>query len=77
MTSYISMHKLYIYHDYILFVYVNWILIYRIWEWSKEYLCMASQRIGELDFSETGHSTHHVPYGIHHRINNPSSSLMY
>jgi len=38
---------------------------------------MASQRIGELDFSETGHSTHHVPYGIHHRINNPSSSLMY
>lgn len=39
---------------------------------------MASQRIGELDFSETGHSTHHVPYGIHHRINNnnPSSSLM-
>ncbi|XP_012572329.1 transcription factor TGA9-like isoform X3 [Cicer arietinum] len=29
---------------------------------------MASQRIGELDFSE--------PYGIHHRINNPSSSLI-
>jgi hypothetical protein len=32
---------------------------------------MASQRIGELDFSEAGH------YGIHHRVNNPSSSLMY
>ncbi|WJX68957.1 Transcription factor tga9, variant 3 [Trifolium repens] len=31
---------------------------------------MASQRIGELDFSEAEH------YGIHHRINNPSSSLM-
>ncbi|GAU32524.1 hypothetical protein TSUD_103690 [Trifolium subterraneum] len=32
---------------------------------------MASQRLGELDFSEAaGH------YGIHHRINNSSSSLM-
>ncbi|XP_045806708.1 transcription factor TGA9-like isoform X2 [Trifolium pratense] len=37
---------------------------------------MASQRIGELDFSEAGHSTHDVHYGIHHRINNSSSSLM-
>jgi hypothetical protein len=29
---------------------------------------MASQRIGELDFSQA------EDYGIHHRINNPSSS---
>ncbi|KAJ1390263.1 hypothetical protein SESBI_37625 [Sesbania bispinosa] len=37
---------------------------------------MASHRIGELGLSESGPSSHHVPYGVHHRINAPTSSLI-
>lgn len=38
---------------------------------------MASQRIGETGLSESGPSTHQVPYGVLHGINAPSSGLMY
>ncbi|XP_020214997.1 transcription factor TGA9 isoform X2 [Cajanus cajan] len=37
---------------------------------------MASQRIGETGLSESGPSTHHVPYGVLHGINTPPSGLM-
>ncbi|XP_057457314.1 transcription factor TGA9-like [Lotus japonicus] len=37
---------------------------------------MASHRIGELGLSESGPSSHHVPYGVLHRIDTSSSSLI-
>lgn len=37
---------------------------------------MASQRIGETGLSESGPSSHHVPYGVLHGIST-SSGLMY
>ncbi|KAL2328468.1 hypothetical protein Fmac_021895 [Flemingia macrophylla] len=37
---------------------------------------MASQRIGETGLSESGPSSHHVPYGVLHGINTPPSGLM-
>jgi len=40
-------------------------------------LCMAGQRIGETGLSESGPSSHHVPYGVLHGINTSASSLMY
>lgn len=39
---------------------------------------MASHRIGELGLSESGPSSHHIPYGVLHGINTtPVSNLMY
>ncbi|OIW05868.1 hypothetical protein TanjilG_23654 [Lupinus angustifolius] len=38
---------------------------------------MESQRIGQMELSESGTSSHHVSYGVlHHGINIPTSSLM-
>ncbi|RZB81125.1 Transcription factor TGA9 [Glycine soja] len=37
---------------------------------------MASQRIGETGLSESGPSSHHVPYGVLHGINTSSSALI-
>lgn len=37
---------------------------------------MASNRIGETGFPDSGHSNHHIPYSIFHGINT-SASLMY
>ncbi|CAJ1979145.1 unnamed protein product [Sphenostylis stenocarpa] len=37
---------------------------------------MGSQRIGETGLSESGPSSHHVPYGVLHGINTSSSGLM-
>ncbi|KAE9593128.1 hypothetical protein Lalb_Chr19g0136501 [Lupinus albus] len=38
---------------------------------------MESQRIGQMELSESGNSSHHVSYGVlHHGINIPTSSLM-
>ncbi|XP_027340299.1 transcription factor TGA9-like [Abrus precatorius] len=37
---------------------------------------MASHRIGELGLSESGPSSHHMPYGVLHGINTPPSSLI-
>ncbi|CAL0329028.1 unnamed protein product [Lupinus luteus] len=38
---------------------------------------MDNQRIGQMGLSESGPSSHHVPYGVlHHGINIPTSSLM-
>ncbi|XP_027346074.1 transcription factor TGA9-like isoform X2 [Abrus precatorius] len=37
---------------------------------------MASQRLGETGLSESGPSSHHVPYGVLHGINTPTSSLI-
>ncbi|KAI3420539.1 uncharacterized protein J3R85_012762 [Psidium guajava] len=36
---------------------------------------MASHRIGEIGLSETGPSTHHVPYSVYHGINNPTTFI--
>jgi len=40
-------------------------------------VCMGSHRIGELGLSESGPSSHHIPYGVLNGINTPVSSLMY
>ncbi|XP_014491517.1 transcription factor TGA9 isoform X1 [Vigna radiata var. radiata] len=37
---------------------------------------MASQRLGETGLSESGPSSHHVPYGVLHGINTSASGLM-
>ncbi|KAL2597201.1 hypothetical protein AAZX31_11G159800 [Glycine max] len=37
---------------------------------------MASQRIGETGLSESGPSSHHIPYGVLHGINTSSSALI-
>lgn len=39
-------------------------------------VCMASHRIGELGLSESGPSSHHIPYGVLNGINTPVSSLI-
>ncbi|WVY99715.1 hypothetical protein V8G54_025785 [Vigna mungo] len=40
-------------------------------------VCMASHRIGELGLSDSGPSSHHIPYGVLHGINTtPVSSLI-
>jgi len=38
---------------------------------------MAGQRVGETGLSESGPSSHHVPYGVLHGINTSASGLMY
>jgi len=68
------------------FVLLNWVSstewepfsfqLQRRWEWSKE-LCMAGQRVGETGLSESGPSSHHVPYGVLHGINTSAAGLMY
>jgi len=38
---------------------------------------MAGQRVGETGLSESGPSSHHVPYGVLHGINTSAAGLMY